>query len=113
MPHFLVMLHRPTQCHGRTVDDPLVIEAIDALNCAMVDAGVRVFVGGLQPQATAIHITRTENGQTQRRPGPLLNAEFYADGLWILSVATMEEAMAWGQKAAEACQGTVEVRPFY
>ena len=33
-------------------------------------------------------------------------------GFWILECGGMEEAVAWGKKAAAACSTPVEVRAF-
>jgi hypothetical protein len=34
-------------------------------------------------------------------------------GFWVLEAADLEEALAWGRKAAVACRASVEVRPFH
>jgi hypothetical protein len=34
-------------------------------------------------------------------------------GFWMLEVADLEAALAWGRKAATACRASVEVRPFH
>jgi hypothetical protein len=34
-------------------------------------------------------------------------------GFWVLEVADLEAALAWGRKAATACRASVEVRPFH
>jgi hypothetical protein len=31
----------------------------------------------------------------------------------VLDVANLDEALAWGRKAAVACRASVEVRPFH
>lgn len=32
---------------------------------------------------------------------------------WILEAADLDEALAWGRKAAVACRAPAEVRPFF
>ena len=33
--------------------------------------------------------------------------------VWVLAAANMDEALAWGRKAAIACRAPVEVRQFH
>jgi hypothetical protein len=33
-------------------------------------------------------------------------------GFWVLEAVDLNEALAWGRKAAVACRAPVEVRPF-
>jgi hypothetical protein len=34
-------------------------------------------------------------------------------GFWILEAADLDDALAWGRKAAVACRAPVEVRAFF
>jgi hypothetical protein len=36
----------------------------------------------------------------------------HVGGFWVLEAADLDEALAWGCKAAVACRAPVEVRPF-
>ncbi len=45
--------------------------------------------------------------------GPHLETKEYVGGLWVLEAADLDEALAWGRKAAVACRVPVEVRPFH
>jgi hypothetical protein len=112
MPKFLIALHRP---HGYDPgsQDEAMHQDIDALNDEMVAAGVRVFVGGLKPPATAISLTFRPTGEAEAVPGPYLDAKEYVDGFWVLDVADEDEALLWGRKATAACRAPVEVRPFH
>ena len=86
---------------------------IDRLNDEMVAAGVRVFVGGLQPRRTAITLTPLPDGAVSTVNGPLLAGDQYVDGFWVLDVADQAAALDWGRKAALACRAVIEVRPFH
>jgi hypothetical protein len=44
--------------------------------------------------------------------GPYLESKEHIGGFWILEAADLDEALAWGRKAAVACRAPVEVRPF-
>ena len=84
---------------------------IDHLNEEMVNAGVRIFVGGLQSPANAKTITH-DDGRTIVAEGTYLKTSEHVAGFWVLEVASIEEAIEWGRKAALACRAAVEVRPF-
>lgn len=102
MPQFLLSVIREADFDHATLP-PEARAEIDALNNAMVEAGVRVFVGGLQPLATAITIP-----DPNRSPSPR-----YLDGLWVIEAPDLEAAAEWGHRAARACRAEIEVRPFY
>lgn len=86
---------------------------IDGLNEEMEAAGVRVFVGGLQPLASVKSVQRSPEGTLSLANGPAEEESRFLDGLWVLEVESEAEAVAWGHKAAQACRATIEVRPFY
>jgi hypothetical protein len=47
-----------------------------------------------------------------RSEGQFLKVKQYVDGFWVLECESLEDALEWGKKAARACRGSVEVRPF-
>ena len=49
----------------------------------------------------------------QYTDGPYLETKEHVGGLWVLEAADLDEALAWGRKAAVACRAPVEVRPFH
>lgn len=112
MSRYLITIHRPRDYDPATEDAAMKRE-IDALNEAMVAAGVRVFVGGLKSPATARALRRDAAGTVHISAGLYLNSEEHVGGLWVLDVGTDEEAVEWGRKAALACRASVEVRPFH
>ncbi len=112
MTQYLVAIHRPNDYDPATEDDAMG-RAIDALNAAMVTAGVRVFVGGLHPITSAKSLRLRSNGEVVDADGPYLKGSEHVGGFWVLEVATLDEALAWGRKAAVACRASVEVRAFH
>lgn len=85
---------------------------IDALNNEMVAAGVRLFVGGLQPAVSAKSLRAQADGEVIVTEGPHLQGNEHVGGFWVLDVANEADALEWGRKAAIACRAPVEVRPF-
>jgi len=108
---YLVSIYHPDDYDGSLEDDAMHRD-IDALNKEMVAAGARLFVGGLGPVATARSI-RTRDGSTLVTDGPYLETKEHVGGLWVLEAANLDEAVAWGRKAANACRTPVEVREFH
>lgn len=113
MARYWVVVQRPVGEDPPVIADAAMARDIDALNDAMVAAGVRVFVGGLRPVGEGHMLRRQADGTVLSSGGSSLSAEAYVDGFWVLEVASLDEALAWGQKAATACRASIEVRPFY
>ena len=86
---------------------------IDALNDEMKAAGVRVFAGGLQPESTARSLRLQPAGKVLITDGPYAETKEHIGGFWVLEATDLDEALAWGRKAAVACRASVEVRPFH
>lgn len=110
---FLLSVFRPVGYDHAKWITPEVMAEIDRLNDEMVAAGVRVFVGGLQPPSTAISVIQTGEGSHEVATGSAKEADRFLDGLWVIDVATVNEAQEWAQKASAACRADTEVRPFY
>jgi len=113
LSQYLLAIHRPDNYNGLVVEDEAMTEGIDALNREMVAAGIRVFVGGLQSERLARSISVQADGQIVTRVGPYLQTSEHVGGFWVLDVASLDDALAWGSKAAVACRAPVEVRPFF
>ncbi|MBL8049276.1 MAG: hypothetical protein JNJ45_11415 [Chthonomonas sp.] len=111
MPNFLVTIHHAEDFQSSHVDAAMM-QAIDDLNDEMVAANIRRFVGGLQGRDEARAIVASGD-EFQVTPGLYLDTKSYAGGLWVLEVASMDEAIEWGKKAAVACRAAVEVRQFH
>jgi len=112
MPRFWVSIHRPDDYDASTETAEMARE-IDALNDEMVAAGVRVFVGGLHPAGSARSLRLQPDGSVVVTEGSYLPCQEHVGGFWVLEAADLEEAVAWGRKAAQACRASVEVRPFH
>jgi hypothetical protein len=111
MPQYLVAIH-----HSNDYDPSLEGEAmhrdIDALNDEMKTAGVRIFVGGLQPATKAKSLRAQPDGKVLITDGPYIETKEHGGGFWVLEAADLDEALVWGRKAAIACRASVEVRAF-
>lgn len=113
MTQYLVAIHHPDDYDPFAEEDQAMERDIDLLNDEMVAAGIRIFVGGLQPASRAKSLRAQPDGSVQAADGPYLATREHVGGFWVLDVASLDEAIAWGRRAAIACRAPVEVRPFY
>jgi hypothetical protein len=111
MTQYLVAIHHPDDYDPSAEDDAMARD-IGALNAEMVAAGVRIFVGGLSPASSARSLRAQPDGKVLITDGPYLETKEHIGGFWVLEAANLDDALAWGRKAAVACRAPVEVRPF-
>ncbi|CDP51377.1 YciI family protein [Paradevosia shaoguanensis] len=111
MTEYLVAIHHPDN-YDPASEDQAMRDDITALNVEMKAAGIRVFVGGLQPVSTAKSIRARPDGKLLVTDGPYMETKEHIGGFWVLELASLDEALEWGRKAAIACRAPVEVRPF-
>jgi hypothetical protein len=113
MTQYLVAIHHPDDYDPSVSEDEAMDRDIDALNDEMKAAGVRIFVGGLQPAGSAKSVRVKADGMVLITDGPYIESKEHVGGFWVLEAADLDEALAWGRKAAVACRAPVEVRPFH
>ena len=111
MTEYLVAIHHPDN-YDPASEDQAMRDDITALNVEMKAAGIRVFVGGPQPVSTAKSIRARPDGKLLVTDGPYMETKEHIGGFWVLELASLDEALEWGRKAAIACRAPVEVRPF-
>ena len=112
MKQFLVAIHHPDN-YDPSVEDEAMCRDIDVLNEEMAAAGARLFAGGLHPASSAKSLRTLPGGKVLVTDGPYLETKEHVGGFWILQAADLDEAVAWGRKAAVACRAPVEVRQFH
>lgn len=111
MPQFCVAIYLPDTFDPGS-EPAENVERIHALNREMIAAGVRKLATGLAGPAEARTI-RTPDGNGVVTDGPYTETKEHVGGFWILETATKDEAVAWAQKAAVACNAPVEVREMF
>ncbi len=111
MTQYLVAIHHPDD-YDPSLEGQEMVDDIRALNREMVAAGIRVFVGGLQPAYRARSLYADETGEIVVTDGPYIESKEHVGGFWVLDVDSEAEALEWGRKAAIACRAPVEVRAF-
>jgi hypothetical protein len=111
MAQYFVAIHHPDN-YDPSAEGEAMGRDIDALNEEMIAAGVRIFAGGLRAASSAKSLRAQPGGKVVITDGPYLETKEHIGGFWILEAANLDEALAWGRKAAVACRAPVEVRPF-
>lgn len=111
MTQYLVAIYHPDD-YDPSVEGEAMSRDIVALNEEMKAAGVRVFVGGLQPASRAKSVRVKPSDKLLTTDGPYVETKEHIGGFWVLEAADLDEALAWGRKAAIACRAPVEVRAF-
>src|SRR5215469_11333118 len=112
MTQYLVAIYHPDD-YDPSVETEAMSHDIDALNDQMVAAGVRKFVGGLYPASSARSLRAQPNGELLVTDGPYTETKEHIGGFWVLEATDLNEALAWGRKAAVACRAPVEVRAVF
>jgi hypothetical protein len=112
MSKYLVAVQLPDNFNPSAADAAAMGRDIDVLNEEMVAAGIRVFVGGLTPAREAKSLRAQPDGKVLTTDGPYVETKEHIGGFWVLEVASLEDALAWGRKAVVACRVPVEVRAF-
>lgn len=86
-------------------------QQVDEFNTELRQAGVWMFAGGLHPASTAT-VVRAINGEVITTNGPYAEATEVLGGFWVIEAPDLDAALGWARKAAVACMGPIEVRPF-
>ena len=94
---------------------PEVLEKIaaelEALREEMRAAGAWVFSGGLHPASTATVINPRSAGMPMI-DGPYVEGKEHVGGLSIIKASSLDDALRWARKLAQATTLPIEVRPF-
>ena len=85
--------------------------SVDAFNAEVQAAGAWVFAGGLHPASSAT-VVSSANGDVSMTDGPYAESKEQMGGFWVIEAPDLDTALALAAEASQACQGTVEVRPF-
>jgi hypothetical protein len=111
MTRYLLSIYQP----GGPPPGPEVLDRVGKdlheLNEQIKAAGSWVFTGGLHRPDTAT-VVRQRGGDIVITDGPYLEGKEHIGGLWIVTAADLDTALAWASTAARATGLPIEVRPF-
>jgi hypothetical protein len=115
MKQYMLSVHgtHPDEDHPAPPPEVMqqMFDAVDKVNREMVETGVWVFGAGLEPPSDA-SVVRVERGEVLVTDGPFVETKEQLGGFWIIRAADLDEALAWAEKATQACRAPVEVRPL-
>ncbi len=84
---------------------------VGAYNEELTAAGAWVFAGGLH-NASSATVLRPTSGEVSMTDGPYAETKEQMGGFWVIEATDLDAALDWARKAAVACDGPVELRPF-
>ena len=94
-------------------DAQRMVTQVSALNDELMSTGVWVFGGGLMPASSAaVARPAGTTGDVTLTDGPYAETKEQIGGFWVVELPDREAALALARRAAGACEGPVEVRPF-
>lgn len=111
MKQYLLSIYQP----DGDPPPPEVLETIaadvGAVQEEMRAAGAWVFSGGLHPASTATVLNPRQAGMPMT-DGPYVEGKEHIGGLVIITAESLDEALMWGRRVAQATTLPLEVRPF-
>lgn len=84
--------------------------AYQAVDAAMVEAGVMIDCAPLHPAAAATTVP-IRNGETLLTDGPAAEIKEQLGGYTLVDCANLDEALKWAATIPAALHGSIEVRP--
>jgi len=102
-----------TEFYGYASADEMreAMAATEAFNERLADAGVLVFVDGLEEASTAT-VVDARGDEPLFSDGPFIEAKEGLNGLWIIDVPDLDAALRIASEASHVCRERIEVRPF-
>lgn len=85
--------------------------AVDAFNDKIEAAGQRIIAAGVaRPDQAMVFDNR--HGAGQSSSGPVVEADDYMAGFWVIDVEDSSVAESLAAEASRACNRRIELRPF-
>ncbi len=113
MTQYLLAVHDVAGENPYASDEEMqqAFAAVDRFNTKLMELGIWVFGGGLQPAdtATVVDATRADVVVTD---GPFAEAKEQLGGFWIIEAPDLDAALTLAAEGSAACGNPVEVRPF-
>jgi len=94
-----------------TSDAQRTVAQVGAFNEELHRTGAWVFAGGLHPASSATTI-RFDSGSVSMTDGPYAETKEQMGGFWVIEAADLDVALTLAERASEACEGAVEIRPM-
>ena len=111
MQQYLLSIYQPDGDPPPADELAVIARDLASLRDELEAAGAWVFAGGLEEPGTAkvIHPRRERMAMTD---GPYVEAKEHIGGVNIITAASLDEALEWARKLAQATTLPIEVRTF-
>ncbi|HEY9594395.1 MAG TPA: YciI family protein [Spirochaetia bacterium] len=110
---FMVMVHATKETEAGVLPSTELFEAMGKFNEQLVDAGIMVDGGGLQPSAKGARVRFSAGGKSSVVDGPFPETKELIAGWWVWNVKSREEAVAWLKRAPFGDGDVVEIRQVF
>jgi hypothetical protein len=108
VPEYLLSIYQPDSGAPDAEAMDRIVAELHRLNEELRESGSWVFTGGLHAADSAT-VVRADGLITD---GPYLEGKEHIGGIWVITAADLDAALAWGRKAAAATTLPIEIRPF-
>lgn len=108
MPEYLLSIYQPDSGAPDAETMERIVAELHRLNEELRESGSWVFTGGLHAADSAT-VVRADGLITD---GPYLEGKEHIGGIWVITAADLDAALAWGRKAAAATTLPIEIRQF-
>src|SRR5258707_10382298 len=99
MTQYMVAIHLPDDYDPAAAEDDAMHRDIDALNDEMKAAGVRIFVGGLEPASRAMSLRAKPDGEVLITDGPYIETKEHIGGSWCWETRTWTRRSPGGARS--------------
>jgi hypothetical protein len=111
MKQYLLSIYQPDGDPPPAEVLETVMRDVRAVEDEMRGAGVWVFSGGLHAPSTAT-VLNPRSDAMPMTDGPYVEGKEHIGGVMVIMASSLDDALAWGRKVANATTLPIEVRPF-
>lgn len=111
MTQYLLSIYQPDGPTPPTDVLERIGRELQQIDADLRAAGSWVFTGGLHDPGSAT-VVRPRDSDVVMTDGPYLEGKEHIGGFWVITVADLDEALTWADRAARAIGLPIEVRPF-
>ena len=112
---FMMMVRATKATESGAMPSQEMINAMMSYNEALMQAGVLLDGGGLQPSSSGFRVA-WNGGKKSVVDGPFAETKELIAGYWIIQVKSKEEAVEWAIRCPnpyEGADGAIELRPLF
>ena len=110
----MVMVKATESSEAGVMPTQELLEAMDAFNQELVNAGVMLAGEGLHPSSRGVRIA-FDGPERQVIDGPFAETRELVAGFWLWQVRSLDEAVEWAKRCPNPMPGPseLEIRPLF